>query len=84
MAELKTPNNGTKKEYATDEAGMMKDAKDYASRDFKQTVEVFRKAGVSEDKTPDEFIAKALVLVKLDQIKKARLERVTFFDQNVS
>jgi len=82
MAEIK--NTGalasTKKVYATDEAGMEKDAKDYASRDFPQTLEVVRKAGITEEQLSSEILAKALILVKLGHIRKSRLERVTFFD----
>ena len=67
MAEL---NNNTSKKttartYATDEAGMEKDAKEYASRDFPQTLEVIRKAGVTVEQCSDEILAKALILVKL-------------------
>jgi len=68
------------KVYATDEAGMMKDAKDYASRDYKATLETFRKAGIPKEQCSDEVIAKSLILVKLNQIKEARLGRVTYFD----
>lgn len=73
MAEIKNKNEV--KEYATDEAGMMADAKAYARDDFR-TVEplVARLDGV--DKLSDERrkeVAEALIQVKYDAIRAKRI-----------
>ena len=77
------------KKYATDEAGMMADAKIYAKQDFKSVVDTLKKLGtkvVSEDRDlvdgeiREEAVAKALILVKFDQIKESRLNRTSYFD----
>ena len=70
-------NNNQSKTYATDEAGMLKDAKQYAKRDFSIVELTLKKLDIEYDK---ETVANALIQVKLDQIKHARLERNTFFD----
>ena len=68
------------KVYATDEAGMMKDAKAYAKQDFRSVVDTMRKLNCEEEQFPEEAIAKALILVKYAQIKESRLNRNTYFD----
>lgn len=87
MAELGNGATSTpvKKQYATTEEGMMEDAKSYAKQDFKSVVDTIKKLGIAvnnEDGSTltEEMIAKALVIVKLQQIKDARLNRVTYFD----
>lgn len=69
--------NKQPKQYATDEAGMLKDAKQFAKRDFSIVELTIKKLGIEYNK---EEVANALIQVKLDQIKHARLERDTFFD----
>lgn len=79
-------NQGTKtqqvvaKVYATDEAGMMQDAKDYAKRDFQivlATMRMFK----TNDNISNEEIANALIQIKYKQIVDARItNRVSFFD----
>lgn len=83
MAEISNTtsnSNFKRKEYATDEAGMMRDAKEYASRDFKGTCDIIRKVGIKEEQVSEEMIAKALILTKYNQIKESRTNRVTYFD----
>ena len=63
--------------YATDEAGMLADAKTYAKRDFHIVEETLKKSGMEYDRAE---MAEHLIQVKLEQIKKARLERDTLFD----
>ena len=79
-------NQGTKtqqvvaKVYATDEAGMMQDAKDYAKRDFQivlATMRMFK----TNDSVSNEEIANALIQIKYKQIVDARItNRVSYFD----
>ena len=81
MAEIKNTSNATK-EYATDELGMMADAKEYAKRDFEVCKMVYAKmTGVEVVSKDDEAkIAKNLIEVKYEQIKNARTNRVSYFD----
>ena len=80
MAEIKSRENATK-EYATDELGMMADAKEYAKRDFDVCRLVVAKVnGVELSKEDEAKIAEALIQVKYEQIKNARLNRVSYFD----
>lgn len=81
MAEVKNRENTTK-EYATDELGMMADAKEYAKRDFEVCKMVYAKmTGVEVISKEDEaLIAKNLIKVKYEQIKNARTNRVAYFD----
>lgn len=81
MAEVKNREN-TSKEYATDELGMMADAKEYAKRDFEVCKMVYAKmTGVEVVSKDDEAIlAKNLIEVKYEQIKNARTNRVSYFD----
>lgn len=79
-------NQGTKtqqtvaKVYATDEAGMMQDAKDYAKRDFQIVLATMRKFSTNES-ISNEDIAEALIQIKYKQIVDARItNRVSFFD----
>ena len=81
-----TNNQGTKtqqvvaKVYATDEAGMMQDAKDYAKRDF-QVVLATMRMFKTNDNISNEEIANALIHLKYKQIVDARItNRVSFFD----
>jgi len=76
MATYTDTKNNTKT-YATDEAGMLADAKTYAKRDFHIVEETLKKAKIEYDRTE---MASHLTQVKLEQIKKARLERDTLFD----
>lgn len=82
MAEIK---NNQRKEYATDELGMMADAKEYAKRDFEPTKAFYAEInGIEDVKSLDEEtcqkIAKALIDSKFKMIKNARLNRVSYFD----
>ena len=81
MAEIKNTSNTTK-EYATDELGMMADAKEYAKRDFEVCKMVYIKmTGVEVISKEDEArIAQSLIEVKYEQIKNARTNRVSYFD----
>lgn len=81
MADIKNTSNTTK-EYATDELGMMADAKEYAKRDFEVCKMVYAKmTGVEVVSKEDEAnIAKKLIEVKYEQIKNARTNRVSYFD----
>ena len=75
MAELRNNVAGTKsREYATDEAGMMKDAKEYASKDMSTIIRVLDKIGIDTE-AQLELITKSVVAVKYEQIDKARNER---------
>ena len=65
------------KTYATDEAGMLADAKAYAKRDFHIIEETLKLAEIEYDRAK---MAGHLTEVKLGQIKNARLERDTLFD----
>ena len=77
-------NNGQKAVYATDEAGMMADAKSYAKQDFRQTLKVNAKLlGIDLETVSEEMkqkIAQALIEVKYEQIVEARTNRDTYFD----
>lgn len=77
MANYQNDRNNQAKVYATDEEGMLADAKSYAKRDFHIVEETLKVMGIDYDRV--EW-AKALTSVKLEQIKKARLERDTLFD----
>ena len=81
MAEIRNTTSTTR-EYATDELGMMADAKEYAKRDFEVCKMVYAKmAGVETISKEDEAkIAKNLIEVKYEQIKNARTNRVSYFD----
>ena len=81
MAEVKNRESASK-EYATDELGMMADAKEYAKRDFEVCKMVYAKMkGVEAISKEDEaLIAKNLIEVKYEQIKNARTNRVSYFD----
>ena len=81
MAEVKNRENTTK-EYATDELGMMADAKEYAKRDFEVCKLVTaRMLGVETLSKEDEAkMAQNLIQVKYEQIKNARTNRVSYFD----
>ena len=76
MAQYK---NQQEKTYATDEAGMLKDAKLFAKRDS-AIVELVMKE-LAPDVTTDA-IADALIAIKLTQIKAVRLNRNTKYDQS--
>jgi len=72
--------NGAKKpvnKYATDSEGMLHDAKQYAKKDFSQTLELFKELDIEVD---EETIANALIQVKLNRITKSRTERRSYFD----
>ena len=76
MAEIRRLDiDKSKKEYATDEAGMMADAKDYARRDISTVLELF---SLIAPEVKEEIIVKGLVKVKYEQIKRARTERPTW------
>lgn len=82
MAELNNANarkveDNTKKALATDEKGMMVDAKDYAKRDISTLISVLGKLGFDVEAN-EELIAKTLIAVKYEQINKARNERPTY------
>lgn len=81
MAEVKNRESASK-EYATDELGMMADAKEYAKRDFEVCKMVYAKmTGVEVISKEDEaLIAKNLIEIKYEQIKNARTNRVSYFD----
>ena len=81
MADIKNTAGATK-EYATDELGMMADAKEYAKRDFEVCKMVYAKmTGVEVVSKEDEAeIAKNLIEIKYEQIKNARCNRVSYFD----
>lgn len=81
MAEIKNTTSATK-EYATDELGMMADAKEYAKRDFEVCkLVVARTLGVETLSKEDESkMAQNLIQVKYEQIKNARTNRVSYFD----
>ena len=76
-------NQGTKtqqvvaKVYATDEAGMRLDAKEYAKRDFTVVTATIEALGLTIDHAK---IAEALIEVKYNQIVEARTNRVSYFD----
>ena len=81
MAEIKNTTSTTR-EYATDELGMMADAKEYAKRDFEVCKMVYVKM-TDADSLPKETeskLAKCLIEVKYEQIKNARTNRVSYFD----
>lgn len=74
MAELNNRSEATKKEYATDEAGMMADAKQYAKDDFRTVLPLVEKLDgkeATEDRKKE--IADALIQVKYEAIKSKRL-----------
>ena len=71
--EQKNTTNGTRA-YATDEAGMMADAKEYAKRDMSTIVKVLDKLQMDTENQM-ELIVKAVIAVKYEQIEKARCER---------
>lgn len=81
MAEIKNTTSATR-EYATDELGMMADAKEYAKRDFEVCKMVYAKMTSVEaiSKEDEALIAKNLIEVKYEQIKNARTNRVSYFD----
>lgn len=82
MAEFKyssSKKDGEKKDYATDDAGMMADAKEYAKRDVSTAIALCGKLGFdTEDDTKVELIVKQLIAVKFEQIKKSRTERPAY------
>lgn len=80
MAEIQNRNNS--KEYATDELGMMADAKEYAKRDFEVCKLVYARMTEQEtlDKETEAKLASELIKVKFEQIKNARTNRVSYFD----
>ena len=65
------------KVYATDEAGMRADAKEYAKRDFTVVTATIETLGLTIDHAK---IAEALIEVKYNQIVEARTNRVSYFD----
>ncbi len=77
MATYTDDRNAQTKTYATDDAGMLADAKSYAKRDFHIVEETLKQSGIDYDRAE---MAEALTQVKLGQIRKARLERDTLFD----
>jgi hypothetical protein len=81
MADIKNRDNTTK-EYATDELGMMADAKEYAKRDFEVCKLVVAKMLDVEtlSKEDEAKMAQNLIQVKYEQIKNARINRVSYFD----
>lgn len=80
MAEIRNTTSTTK-EYATDELGMMADAKEYAKRDFEVCKMVYAKmSGEEISKETESKLAKCLIEVKYEQIKNARTNRVSYFD----
>lgn len=74
---MATYNNNQPKTYATDEAGMLKDAKAFAKRDSAIVELTCKKMGLE---VTNERIAEALIAVKLEQIKNARLNRNSLYD----
>lgn len=74
---MATYNNNQPKTYATDEAGMLKDAKAFAKRD--SSIVELTLAKLELDVTKED-IATALIAVKLEQIKNARLNRNSLYD----
>ena len=74
---MATYNNNQPKTYATDEAGMLKDAKAFAKRD--SAIVELTLAKLELDVTKED-IATALIAVKLKQIKDARLNRNSLYD----
>ena len=87
MAELNNENNnkGTNqngKVYATDEAGMLADAKDYAGRDMSTIFKVLERLGITPVETVEndgeiaiELVAKTVIAIKYEQINEARTKR---------
>lgn len=78
----------SKREYATDVAGMMADAKKYARTEMSTVIAVLSKLGLEavndteNDSVKDgmkaiplEAVAKSVIAVKYEQIKKARTDR---------
>ena len=93
MAELTNKgtntSNSNSKEFATDEKGMMVDAKTYARRDASTTLKTFQKLGfnvvtidnpIDDDKqnVTEELIMKTLLAVKYEQIENARTKRPSY------
>jgi len=73
-------SNESNKKYSTDERDMMETAKQYARQDYKQTWDLFCEL-IEEDMRPtEEEVAQALLKYKYEQIKKARTNRVSFYD----
>ena len=70
-------NNNQPVVYATDEAGMLKNAKEYAKRDSSIVEAVMAK--LAPDVSLDD-ISTALIAIKLEQIKAVRLNRDTRYD----
>lgn len=81
MAEVKNRDSASK-EYATDELGMMADAKEYAKRDFEICKMVYAKMTGIEvlSREKEALIAKSIIEIKYEQIKNARINRVAYFD----
>lgn len=79
MAELAngTDNKSKEKEYATDEAGMMADAKLYARKDVSTVLRVFDMLKKVENPS-EEIICKTLIKVKYEQINAKRNERPSY------
>ena len=70
-------SNNQPKTYATDEAGMLKDAKAFAKRDSAIVEQVIERLELDVTK---ELIADMLITIKLEQIKNARLNRNSLYD----
>ena len=81
MAEIRKTTSAIR-EYATDELGMMADAKEYAKRDFAVCKMVYAKMTDVEvvSKEDEANIAKNLIEVKYEQIKNASTNRVSYVD----
>lgn len=67
--------------WATDEKGMMNDARKYAKLEWKQHIALMRKLKIREEDFPDDTIGKALILIKYEAIKESRLNRTSIFDE---
>ena len=91
MALLNNDNQKTedKREFATDEAGMMKDAKAYAKKDASTILKTFQKMGINitsvdnpevDDKQniQESLIIKSLIAVKYEQIVNSRTKRPSY------
>ena len=71
-------DKGTQRELATDEAGMMSDAKDYAKKDMSTVLGVLERLQIEVNDEKMEMVASALILVKYEQIDNARNNRPSY------
>jgi len=81
MATYGNTNNSNTREYRTDEAGMIEDAKQYAKKDFHMIEKCYAKVhGEPMDKETKIAHVKGLIAVKYDAIVAKRLNRDDTFD----